>query len=107
MVFPKGAAPAHDLSCITWKDGIFFPKTRSFFPGWEVKDGPSQELIGNMMHRPARKNREPDILRPGFSLNLFGRGYSTMNIFNTLYHPALTGCVLGAIGHQYRKLFFH
>ena len=27
MVFPKRAAPAHDLSCIIWKDGIFFPKT--------------------------------------------------------------------------------
>ena len=27
MVFPKGAAPAHGLSCIIWKDGIFFPKT--------------------------------------------------------------------------------
>ena len=27
MAFPKRAAPVHDLSCIIWKDGIFFPKT--------------------------------------------------------------------------------
>ena len=26
MVFPKRATPAHDLSCITWKDGIFSRK---------------------------------------------------------------------------------
>ena len=26
MVLTKRAAPAHDLSCIIWKDGIFFPK---------------------------------------------------------------------------------
>ena len=61
MVFPKRTAPAHDLSCIIWKDGIFFPKTWSFFPGQEVKDGLSQEIHGNMMHRPAKKNRKPDI----------------------------------------------
>ena len=34
MAFPKGAAPAHDLSCIIWKDGIFFPENMIFFtPG--------------------------------------------------------------------------
>ena len=27
MVFSKRVAPGHDLSCIIWKDGIFFPKT--------------------------------------------------------------------------------
>ena len=27
MAFQKGAAPAHDLSCIIWKDGNVFPKT--------------------------------------------------------------------------------
>ena len=32
MVFPKRAAPAHDLSCIIWKDGIFFPENMIFFP---------------------------------------------------------------------------
>ena len=48
MVFPKGAAPAHDLSCIIWKDGIFFPKTWYFFPGQKVRGGLSQEIHGNM-----------------------------------------------------------
>ena len=32
-VFSKGAAPGHDLSCIIWKDGTFFPKKRYFFLG--------------------------------------------------------------------------
>ena len=31
MVFRKRAALGHDLSCIIWKDGIFFPKTWCFF----------------------------------------------------------------------------
>ena len=44
-----------------WKDGIFFPKTWSFFIVQKVKDGLSQEINGNMMHRPAKKNRKPDI----------------------------------------------
>ena len=33
MVFPKRAAPAHDLSCIIWKDGIFSRKHDIFSPG--------------------------------------------------------------------------
>ena len=63
-----------------WKDGLskrgradgwyflyylerwfFSLKAWSSFPGQEVKDGLSQEIHGNMMHRPAKKNREPDI----------------------------------------------
>ena len=63
-----------------WKDGLskksragtwsflyylerwyFFPKTWSFFPGQKVKHGLPQEIQGNMMHRPAKKNRKPDI----------------------------------------------
>ena len=32
MVFSKRAAPGHDLSCIIWKDGIFFPENMIFFP---------------------------------------------------------------------------
>ena len=31
MVFPKRAVSAHDLSCIIWKDGIFFPENMIFF----------------------------------------------------------------------------
>ena len=30
-IFSRRIAPGHDLSCIIWKDGIFFPKTY-FFP---------------------------------------------------------------------------
>ena len=44
IVFSKRAAPGHDLSGIIWKDGIFFPKTRYFFLGREVRDGLSQEI---------------------------------------------------------------
>ena len=82
MVFPKGAAPAHDLSCIIWKDGIFFPKTWSFCPGQKAKDGLSQqEIHGNMMHRPAKKKQETWYIESkiGVSLNLSGWRYSTMN----------------------------
>ena len=61
MIFPKSAALAHDLSCIIWKDGIFLLKTSYFFPGQTVKDGLSWEIHGNMMYRPAEKNRKPDI----------------------------------------------
>ena len=31
MVFSNRAAPAYDLSCIIWKDGIFFPRKRDIF----------------------------------------------------------------------------
>ena len=61
MVFPKGLVPPHDLSCIIWKGGIFFPKTWSFFIGQKVKHGLSQEIHGNMMHSPAKKTGNPDI----------------------------------------------
>ena len=61
MVFPKRALPPHDLSCIIWKDGIFFPKKWSIFPGQKIKDSLSQEIHGNMMHLPAKKNRKADI----------------------------------------------
>ena len=37
-VFSKRAA--HYLSCIIWKDGIFFPKTRYFFLGQGASDAP-------------------------------------------------------------------
>ena len=35
MFFPKSAAPAHDLSCIIWKDGIFSQK-HDLFPWAEI-----------------------------------------------------------------------
>ena len=37
MVFPEGAAPAHDLSCIIWKDGIFSQKHDLFSLGRKWK----------------------------------------------------------------------
>ena len=40
MAFRKGAAPAYELSCIIWKDAIFFPKIWYFFPGQEMKGRP-------------------------------------------------------------------
>ena len=61
MVFPKRAASAHELPCIIWKDGICFSKTWPFFIGQKVKDDLSQEINGNIMHRPTKKNRKPDI----------------------------------------------
>ena len=33
MVFPKRVAPAHDLCCIIWKDGIFSRKCDIFSLG--------------------------------------------------------------------------
>ena len=49
MVFSKGIAPGNGLSCIIWKDGIFFPKTRSFFLGQEASDDPPQKIHGDMI----------------------------------------------------------
>ena len=40
MVSPKRAAPAHDFSCITWKDGIFFRENMIFFPRAESERRP-------------------------------------------------------------------
>ena len=49
MVFSKRVAPGHDLSCIIWKDGIFFPENIIFFFGQEVSDDLSQEIHGHMI----------------------------------------------------------
>ena len=49
MVFSKRAPPGHDISCIIWKNGIFFPNTRYFFLGQEARDDLSQEIHGNMI----------------------------------------------------------
>ena len=48
-VFSKRAAPGHYLSCIIWKDSIFFPKTRYFFLGQGASDAPPslQEIHGS------------------------------------------------------------
>ena len=49
MVFSKRATLGHDLSCIIWKDGIFFPKTWYFFLRQKVRDDLSQKIHGNMI----------------------------------------------------------
>ena len=40
MVFSKRIVLGHDLSCIIWKDGIFFSANMIFFP-WEQSEGQS------------------------------------------------------------------
>ena len=49
-VFSKRSAPGHDVSCIIWKDGIFFPKARYFFLGQKASDDLSQEIHENMIY---------------------------------------------------------
>ena len=44
----KGIPFGYDLSCIIWKDGIFFPKTWYFFLGRKVRGDLFQEIHGNM-----------------------------------------------------------
>ena len=45
MAFLKRIAPAHDLSCIIWKDGIFFQKTWYFF--WKKYISDRRPFSGN------------------------------------------------------------
>ena len=49
MVFSKRAAQGHDLSCIIWKDSIFFPENMIFFPWAESEVDLSEEIHGNMI----------------------------------------------------------
>ena len=63
MVFPKGAAPAHDLSCIIWKDWGFFLENMIFLPWAESERRPFP--AGNTWKHEAspsekKKNRKPD-----------------------------------------------
>ena len=66
MVFPKGAAPAHDLSCIIWKDWGFFLENMIFLPWAEserrpfpagntwkhdASPGEKNKKTGNLIHR--------------------------------------------------------
>ena len=43
----KKIAQEHDLSCIIWKDGIFFPEDMIFSCGRKIKDDLSQKILGN------------------------------------------------------------
>ena len=54
MVFPEGVAPAHDLSCIIWKDGIF-PESMIFFPWAESERRP---FPGNTWKHDASPSKE-------------------------------------------------
>ena len=47
--FPKNIALEYGLSCIIWKDSIFFQKIWQFFFGWKMKDDLSQEIHGSMI----------------------------------------------------------
>ena len=47
-VFSRKAASGHDLFCIIWKDGFFFPENTIFFLGQETSDNFSQEIHGNI-----------------------------------------------------------
>ena len=79
----------------------FFPKTWSSFPGQKAKDGPSHEILGNMMHRPAKKKQETWYIghRFGLSLNLFGWRYSTMTNLQYLVPLSPQGQCFGS-NHQ-------
>ena len=55
MVFQKSAAPAHDLSCIIWKDGIFFPENMIFFSWTESERRP---FSGNTWKHDASPSEE-------------------------------------------------
>ena len=72
MLFPKRTTPVHDLSLLSGKMVFFFPDTWSFFIGQKVKDSLSQEIHGKMKTWYIGS-------KLGFSLNLFGWRYSTMN----------------------------
>ena len=50
MVFSKRTEPGHDLSCTSWKGGIFFRKTCFFsLYGKRERDDFSREIHGNMI----------------------------------------------------------
>ena len=92
MVFPKRAAPAHDLSCIIWKDRIFSRKQifssgrkwkeaflRKYMEGWYI--ALQQRKIGNLIYRT-----EVWLLLKFIRLEIW-------KIFNTLHHSAIRNCV--------------
>ena len=87
IVFSKRIAPGHDLSCTTWKGGIFFPKTWYFFPGRKTREGwPFSRntrkhdifyLIGSTPPSIPRENKSKTTL-------------SRKNILKDDWHPRLT-----------------
>ena len=80
MIFLKKYTEMWYFLQTSWKDGlskkgrtgtwsflyylercVFSPRRWSFFPAQGERGSLSQEIHGNMMHRPAKKNRKPDI----------------------------------------------
>ena len=59
--FQKGPRRIMIFLVLSGKMVFFSRKHDLFFPGQEVKDGLSQEIHGNMMHRPVKKNWKPEI----------------------------------------------
>ena len=52
MVFSERIALGHGISCIIWKDGIFFPpKTWYFFLGRKARSNILHEIRGDKMFR--------------------------------------------------------
>ena len=61
--FSRGAALGHDLSCMIWKDGIFFLKTRYFFLGQGASDDLSVYTCG--CYKPGVTSPLPKKIKDG------------------------------------------
>ena len=70
MVFSKRTEPGHDLSCTSWKGGIFFQKTCFFFPCTENERGmtfpekytETWYFLFDMFHAPLRRKKSKTTL---------------------------------------------
>ena len=70
MVFSKRTEPGHDLSCTSWKGGIFFQKTCFFFPCTENERGmtfpgkytETWYFLFDMFHTPLRRKKSKTTL---------------------------------------------
>ena len=58
--FQKGLCRHMIFLVLSGKMVFSSQKQDLFFIGQKAKDGLSQEIYGNMMRRPANKNRKPD-----------------------------------------------
>ena len=78
---PKKVRAGTCLSCIIWKDGIFFPENMIFFHRAESERRPFPGDTWKHDASPSKEKQETWYigLKLGLSLNLFGWRYSTMN----------------------------
>ena len=103
-VFSKRSSPGHDLSCIIWKDGIFFPKAWYFFLGQKASDDLSQEIHENMIFSvytcmcyktgvtPPAKNNEEWLYPVKINLKVIDVWHPGKSSTNSLYlHKDLYG----------------